>query len=316
MRKLLALFVSLGLLALLYSRLDTPRMLDTLARCDKGWLLLGLGMVIPLTLLTGWRLTWLAPASVRMGLGEAVSLTLAASVLNLLLPSKMGDLIKAAFIRDRDARQSALALPLVVFEKTLDTLSLLAWCAVGLLMQPKNNASFWLLTAAVTVALAAGWLLLGHARTAEFLFRQIARPFSGCWRRRVESIHRSWLEMHRAFWSRRAMLFGVVAVSLFIWFLHLAQIWMFIRALGQNVPYADSMGLSALAIFAGLLPLTLAGVGTRDTALLLFYAPYMPREAAAALGWLCTTRYLLPALGGLPFLRRHLHLNGPLNSKS
>ena len=56
----------------------------------------------------------------------------------------------------------------------------------------------------------------------------------------------------------------------------------------------------------GLLPLTFAGVGTRDAALVVFYAPYFDAPTAAALGLLCTARYLLPAMGGLPFAGRYL----------
>jgi hypothetical protein len=33
-----------------------------------------------------------------------------------------------------------------------------------------------------------------------------------------------------------------------------------------------------------------------------FYAPYMAAPVAAALGVLCTLRYVLPAILGLPFL--------------
>ena len=53
---------------------------------------------------------------------------------------------------------------------------------------------------------------------------------------------------------------------------------------------------------AGLLPLTFAGVGTRDAALVLLYQPYFSTPTAVALGILCTLRYLLPAVAGLPFI--------------
>ena len=66
------------------------------------------------------------------------------------------------------------------------------------------------------------------------------------------------------------------------------------------------LALAPLAFLAGLLPLTFAGVGTRDAALIAFYQPYMNAPTAAALGLLCTSRYLLPALGGLPFLGQYL----------
>ena len=56
-------------------------------------------------------------------------------------------------------------------------------------------------------------------------------------------------------------------------------------------------------IFVGLLPLSFAGVGTRDAALIFFYSSYFDAEFGAALGLLCTLRYVIPGVAGLPFLR-------------
>jgi len=95
-------------------------------------------------------------------------------------------------------------------------------------------------------------------------------------------------------------------VSLAIWFLHLVQIWMLILALNAAVPFLDNLALAPLAILAGLLPLTFAGIGTRDAALIFFFAPYMAAPVGAALGLLCTLRYVLPAIAGLPFLGAYL----------
>jgi hypothetical protein len=40
--------------------------------------------------------------------------------------------------------------------------------------------------------------------------------------------------------------------------------------------------------------------------LIVLYQPYFAAPVAAALGLLCTTRYLIPALAGLPFLHRYV----------
>jgi len=119
---------------------------------------------------------------------------------------------------------------------------------------------------------------------------------------KIAKLHASWIEMHGYFWQDKAQLARIAANSLFIWFLHLVQIWMFTLAIKTTVPFLANLALSPLAILAGLLPLTFAGVGTRDAALVFFYAPYMSQPAGAALGGLCTLRYVLPALLGLPFI--------------
>ena len=72
------------------------------------------------------------------------------------------------------------------------------------------------------------------------------------------------------------------------------------------MPLLSSLGLSSLAILAGLVPLTLAGVGTRDAAAIYLFAPFMAAPAGAALGLMLTLRYVLPGLAGLPFLAEYI----------
>jgi uncharacterized membrane protein YbhN (UPF0104 family) len=72
--------------------------------------------------------------------------------------------------------------------------------------------------------------------------------------------------------------------------------------LSADVPFTASASLSAVALLAGQLPLTLAGIGARDVALVLLLARYMPAESAAAMGILIATRNVLPPVFGLPFI--------------
>jgi uncharacterized membrane protein YbhN (UPF0104 family) len=79
---------------------------------------------------------------------------------------------------------------------------------------------------------------------------------------------------------------------------------MFARALNAAPPFVAAMALASLAILAGLVPVTLAGIGTRDAALIYLFRDYLTPEGGAALGLLCTLRYLMPAIAGLPHLGR------------
>jgi uncharacterized protein (TIRG00374 family) len=158
--------------------------------------------------------------------------------------------------------------------------------------------------------------MLGSPALAELAFQTGARLAPAKARAKLEQLRLAWREMHDCFWRDRARLALVSATSVFIWFLHLLQIWMFILALRAHTPFLANLALAPLAILAGLLPLTLAGIGTRDAALILFYHPYLNAPAAAALGILCTMRYLLPALGGLPFISRYLPSLRPANGEA
>lgn len=267
---------------------------------------LSLGMVVPLTLFTAWRLQQLLPSKGQLPLGEANRLILVASVLNMVLPSKGGDIAKAWFMKDRSGLSGSLALSLVVFEKSCDMLSLLLWCVFGLFLYPQKDAVFWTMTVGVAGMLTLGLLLLGSVGFAQFFFGLGGKFAPEKMKAKLAKLGTSWGEMHQYFWSSKTRLLKVTITSVFIWFMHLLQIWLFILALKAWVPFLTNLALSPLAILAGLLPVpTFGGAGTRDGALVVLYAPYFEAPKALALGLLCTARYILPALGGLPFASQY-----------
>lgn len=306
-RQIVAIAVSGGLLWFIYSRIDLSQLVEVFSSCRLPWLLGGLSLVVVTVLMTSWKLTVLAPESVRMSLVEAVRLTLTASVLNMVLPSKMGDFVKAFFIRDRGRAATAIGLPLVIFEKTCDVLALLFWCCIGLIAMPTGDDVTRLLTVVAVSVLVIGLSILGSKTLARWFFRVAHRvaPGRGI-KARVTDLGEAWDRMHAYFWGDRRRLAVVVSISLATWLLHLFQIWIFIIALRGVVPFVQSMGLTALSIFAGLVIPSSAGIGTRDLALIYFYRAFLLPETAAALGILCTLRYVLPAIAGLPFFGRYL----------
>ncbi|MFP4221165.1 MAG: lysylphosphatidylglycerol synthase transmembrane domain-containing protein [Phormidium sp.] len=306
MKRLFSIVVSLAILAIIYSQIDRPALVQVFQNCNRLWMAISLAMVIPLTVATAWRLQQLMPRQQTFPLVEATKLTLSASVLNMVLPSKMGELAKAYFIRDRGYLPGSLAVSLVVFEKASDLLSLFLWCVFGLAFYPDKDLLFWAMTILVVFGLAFGLLLLASRSFANLFFQRSKAIAPRTLRQKLEKLHISWEEMHHHFWQDKRQLVIIASISIFIWFLHLMQIWFFIFALRATVPFMANLALAPLAIFAGLLPLTFAGVGTRDAALILFYQPFFDANVGAALGLLCTSRYFLPALGGLPFFSQYL----------
>lgn len=302
LKRFISIVISTALLFYLYSRIEINRLWEVFQKCDALWMTISLGMVIPLTLFTSWRLQQLMPKRTNLSFLEANRLILGSSVLNMVLPSKMGDIAKAYFMRERDNLSGSLSLVIVIFEKACDMLSLLLWCIFGLFFYPEKNTFFWGMTAIITGAFIVGVFLLGWRAFANFFFILCSKIAPQRIKNKLQQMQQSWSEMHNYFWRDRKKLAIITVTSIFIWFLHLLQIWLFILALKAWTPFVASLALSPLSILAGLLPFTFAGVGTRDAALIWFYQPYFNEAVGAALGLLCTSRYFLPAIIGLPFL--------------
>ncbi len=304
MKKLVGLLVSLVLLAIIWWQVDLDSIGAAMATADPWWLGAGLLTIIPLTLITAFRFGMLSRSPIA--LWPATRLILGASTLNLVLPSKMGDLAKGLVLTGKHGFSTKLAVAVVVMERSLDMAALLFWGVLALLWVGWGDPLLTLAAAAIGLLLLLLAILLSPLRLATSLLAFAGRIAPGKAGRWLTGFADEWHEAVRWFWSDRGRVAGVALVSLGIWGGHLAQFWLFAQGLGQ-VPFVDNMAFATLAILAGLLPFTMAGIGTRDAAILFLYAPYLTPGAAAVLGVLATLRYLIPAIAGLPFMGDYLN---------
>ncbi|KAB0679386.1 lysylphosphatidylglycerol synthase transmembrane domain-containing protein [Aureimonas leprariae] len=301
MRRLIGLLVSLAILGVLYAFIDVDALVRAARAADPWWLAAGILFVVPLTLLTSWRLTLLV-SEVRLGFLESNRLILAASTLNLVLPSKLGDLAKSGVLARRHGMKASLSLAVVVLEKALDMASLLVWGVFGLLVVGSAKPAMLLFLLPVGGGLVMLGLLIAPLNLLPFVLERFGSFMPGKLARGLAAFAGSWREVTDWFWRTPGRAGGVLLLSVAIWGAHLLQFWLFARSLHAGVPVLENAAFATLSILAGLLPFTFAGVGTRDAAIVYFYAPYLDPGAAGVLGLLATLRYVLPAIAGAPFV--------------
>lgn len=94
----------------------------------------------------------------------------------------------------------------------------------------------------------------------------------------------------------------IMASTLVLWSLHLAQVHCFLLAAGVDATWLTTLSRVPLALFAGLIPGTFCGIGTRDSALVWLYADSAPPAVMAVVGLLTSLRYLVPGAAGIAVL--------------
>ena len=309
-RKIIATSISLTILAIIYYQIDLKLLGQAMNGLDWQWFGLAIAMIAPLTAASAWRICFLTPKDARLSFFQSLNLTLMASVLNAVLPSKLGDIARSYALAEQGHMPMADALSLVIFEKTWDVLALSFWCSIGLswMLLTSNGISplFYVMACAIILALFVGGMMVASLRFANGIFSIALNFVPNKKNKKIEMLQSAWCRTLTDFWSNKPKATVIINGSLFLWLMHLFQIWLFVLALNSKIPFLDNAAMASLAIFIGLLPFTLAGIGTRDAAIIFFYQPYIGAPTAAALGLLCTLRYFLPALIGLPFVRRYL----------
>ncbi len=111
-------------------------------------------------------------------------------------------------------------------------------------------------------------------------------------------LHKLWRRISELPVSPRRL--ALLATStLTLWCLHLWQIELLMRSAGVIAPWDVVAARLPVAIFAGLLPISFCGVGTRDAALVWLFADVAAAPAMAAVGLLTALRYLVPGAFGI-----------------
>ena len=303
MRTWLAFLVSVSILAVIFLRIDLGAFRAHLAGINP---ILGAAAVLffaPQIAISAYRWRLMVQGYAPVGLGEASQLILAGNALNILLPSRVGDLSKAYFAARQGKMDLNRGMNVVIFEKYLDLASLGIVALTGVLC-----VRHWDRPSLVALVFSLGLLgifpilyAVNLERWTRFAFFEKYRILSKIKHFLLEA--HSYLEEIK---KDRRQLASLLGISIFLWFVHLFQFYLIFRALHSQVSIFHIFRLVPLGILIGLIPITIAGMGTRDSALIYLFAPYEDPALMLGVGLFASLRYLVPGILGLPFLNRYL----------
>jgi uncharacterized membrane protein YbhN (UPF0104 family) len=284
-------FVGLTLTFVLLARfVDMKAALNALVSADLAWLFAAAVATLLAPVIVGWKL-WIVVriVDVAVPFSRCWSAVLAAVTLNAVLPGRGGDFVRAGLLADGPGSTSLL-LGAVLLERLVDvfTLGLLA-----LLASASGDAGVvpWLGAAACGAAvLAVVAMALGH----RVPFKPELAERLGRAARRLS--------------ARPGLGALLVLTSLLSWLNNVGVLALCLEAVGGRVPLLALARAVPIAILAGIAPVTVGGIGTRDAALVALLARYGQPEAvvAAGLAYTALTSWFLAAFGLLALRREVL----------
>ena len=263
--------VSVGLVALLLSRIDLQEAQLLVAGADRRWLVLAalLTLSMPFSAVLRWRGVLRALGNLRVPYLTSLRAVLMANVLNSFLPSKLGDAAKAGYLRKQGGFTQGIGTVLLERFVDLGVLGLLA------LLGSLHSGVLW-------GSLAGAGLLGGVAVVfAVVLFTPFEKlPLPG----KVVSILSSFKEVFVEWLKNTTAIAQTLVGSLLTW----AAGGFTVYCLGQafGAPFGVTVAYSVFppAILAGLLPLTISGIGTRDAAFVALLGSHASTEQATLIG--------------------------------
>jgi len=238
----------------------------------------------------------LATMSYPVPLQRALHAILGCWPLSVVTPSRAGDLLRAFAIRDLVPGFAGAGSVLV--EKAIDVQSLCALAILGSLARGQRTL-LWL--AASVLVLQWGMIVIMLANRRRLSRLPLVRS-------RVDKVEQL-LSASVALARHPSRLLLVFAYSIMAWVAAIGILYALLWATRAGVGILDVASRWPIALFVGTIPVTIAGMGTRDAAFLYLLSidgsatASDARVLAATLGYSLVTTWVL-AIIGLPFMAR------------
>jgi len=267
----LRVLISLALLAALVVTVDTHAIVQRLK--VVGWREFAIGCLVYQAAAIGansarWDLL-LRGSGERVPFGRLAALNWIGNFFSLLLPTTVGGDLVRMYELSKDLRERAKAAASVFLDRVLGfaALAILALGGIGASwlagMLAPGSEFVALLSGAVLGAIA----LLASGRAPRFLHRSFAFPL----RRKLEGLAKQFYHALREMAESRRRLVAAATISI------VAQIGVVIavivagEALGLDVLAYEYFAFVPIVLFASALPLSVGGLGVRETAFVLLF---------------------------------------------
>lgn len=202
-----------------------------------------------------WQLI-LRSMSYSVGFLRCAYAVIAVWPLAVVIPARAGDVLRAGAVRDEVPFVEGAGS--VMVEKAFDVQSLCLLSIVGTLWH-----GFYVWTAVVIAMLAAEWtVVIVLLKYSDAVLRKKSLE-------RFAPKLRQLLVALRAVLRSPKHLAGVAVSSMSAWIISSGIVHVLLMATGYSIHFGVTLSLWPIAVFAGMLPVTVAGMGTRD-ALFMF----------------------------------------------
>lgn len=296
---MLALSTTGIFLYFIYSRIDLQIFLKNIININVSYLFWALSLfpVIPLIKAYRWRI--ILGNEISASYFTVLKVLMAGSVFNLFAPSKLGDFSRIYFCRKELTNDTHRIFNSVIVEKICDVFAL---CLICLLSLNFVDVNYSIKVSILIFSLILFFTILVITSVDFHRFDFLNRLFEKI---KLIEIFDDARSLKKEIKNNKIIFSKIFIISIFYWYVVLFQIHMFFLMFNLKASFVLVVSLVPIALFIGMIPITFSGIGTRDVALIFLFSGHFSSEIMAAIGILCSSRYLVTCLIGLPFFLTH-----------
>ena len=307
LKSIILIAFSVLILTILYNKIDFIQFKNVLKESNKLLLILGFIMSYLLGVISGIRYTYfsrLFKINPTPTVLTAIKSYFIAGSFNILLPSKLGDFGKSYICSKIDNINYTKELYLyTIYEKISDLFALILITFLSYnIFQLFSSCSINKNPLNCIDLLGSQFLFYLLIILSLFTFL-IINPFLIL--NKLKSFFPNNINMMIKVITgyKKSSLIRYHCFTIFFWLANLLQIQIFALSLKMNLFSTAGILTISLTILCGLVPVTFAGIGSREIILTSLLAPVFGTVKPLLLGTLFTSRYIIPALIGLIYIK-------------
>lgn len=264
--------IGLIILAVILYHVDLYEVWRQLKVSDPLFIAAAIILILPQVALRAYR--WqqmLALEDINCPFRLALSFYFAGIYIGLMTPGRLGEMAKAFFLKKRNLASFSQTLPSIIADRCFDLYFLIIVAAISLYFLGLGVKS---LSAGVLITLIVGgapWLLIfiwRSGRLSNWIGTVIADRWGDKWSGSFES---SSGVVERLVSTRVTYMMALTIASYGVYFL---QTWLIACSVGLELNFTTVAMVVSIAILIGYVPITIAGLGTRDAVFIYLFEQF------------------------------------------
>jgi glycosyltransferase 2 family protein len=314
-RIFVGLVVVAGLCALLLQHVDLRQLGKALLDVQPG--LLTLGLVGQLIVMWIKSIRW--ALAIRAATGRRVYRALTASIIgftgNVLLPARLGELLRAGIIEKHNQVGWSVALTTLALTQLLDLLSLAGYFLLVTIWATSPLATQrWEIGLLGILILSTLWIL-GAAQHKPTLLHAVLRPIHRVLPDAVQRCLTRYTELFvqgLSVLGKRRLLGGLLLLTVTVWVLETASTYLILRAFHINATLTMAAILVVVLSLSFAIPITPGNIGVTQAISVFILGTFgvtAPYALAYSIGAQSASQLLIVILGMLCLYREGMSLN-------
>lgn len=300
----LSLIISIIIILILFSKLNLKTIFNIIKNSDI--LLLSVSLILALFITfflvaVVWFII-LKELGCRLKFQEVLFMRIGSFPIKAILPMKTGNLSVAYYLKKKHDFSFKKGISFLVYNEFIFFLALAMYFFVGLLYKQNFETSALVLK---TISVLIVLILI------PFVVFKI-KIIKGFFFRTLQKISMRFY----LFFKELGYAFNRIKIARTLFFIFLAAIELYIififhyivfRAVGINISMIPVIAYSPIFMVLSLLPITVSGLGVRESSIVILFSSYSSPESLVSAGLLISLIfYLLPAFIGIAFTGKFL----------